>query len=38
MMVFEERVLGTIFEPKRGEMVGGWRRQYNEQLHNLYAS
>jgi hypothetical protein len=22
----------------REEVVGGWRRQHNEELHNLYAS
>jgi hypothetical protein len=27
-----------IFRPKREELEGGWRRLYNEELHNLYAS
>jgi hypothetical protein len=27
-----------IFGPKREEVVGGWRRLHNEELHNLYAS
>jgi hypothetical protein len=27
-----------IFGPKREEVVGGWRSQHNEELHNLYAS
>jgi hypothetical protein len=36
--VFENRVLRGIFGPKREEMVGGWRRLYNEELHKLYAS
>jgi len=27
-----------IFEPKREEVVGGWRRLYKEGLHNLYHS
>jgi hypothetical protein len=36
--VFENRVLRRIFGPKRDEMAGGWRRQHNEELHNLYAS
>jgi hypothetical protein len=31
-------VLGRIFEPKRKEVVGGWRRLYNEVLCNLYVS
>jgi hypothetical protein len=26
-----------IFGPKRDEMVGGWRKLYNEKLHNLYS-
>jgi len=27
-----------VFEPKREEVVGGWRRLHNEELHNLNAS
>jgi hypothetical protein len=27
-----------IFEPKREEVTGGWRRLHNEELHNLYVS
>jgi hypothetical protein len=33
--VFENRVLRRIFAPKRDEIVGGWRKLYNEELHNL---
>jgi hypothetical protein len=36
--LFENRVLRRMFGPKREEVVGGWRRQHNEELHNLYAS
>jgi hypothetical protein len=36
--VFENRVLRRIFGPKREEVVGGWRRLHNEELHNLYTS
>jgi hypothetical protein len=37
--VFENRVLRRLmFGPKREEVVGGWRRLFNEELHNLYAS
>jgi hypothetical protein len=36
--VSENRVLRRIFGPKMEEVVGGWRRQNNEELHNLYAS
>jgi len=34
----ENRVLRRIFGPKRGELVGGWRRLHNEELRNLYTS
>jgi hypothetical protein len=34
----ENRVLRRIFEPKREEVAGGWRRLHNEELHNLYTS
>jgi hypothetical protein len=33
--VFANRVLVRIFEPKRKEVAGGWRRLQNEELHNL---
>jgi hypothetical protein len=36
--VFVNRVLRRICGPKREEMAGGWRRLYNEELHNLYTS
>jgi hypothetical protein len=26
-----------MFELKRGEVTGGWRRYHNEELHNLYC-
>jgi hypothetical protein len=35
MRLFENRVLRRIFGPKIQEMVGGWGRRYNEELHNL---
>jgi len=38
LRVFENWVLRRIFEAKREEVVGGWRRLHNEELHNLYAS
>jgi hypothetical protein len=31
-------MLRRIFGPKMEEMVGGWRRLHNEELHNLHAS
>jgi hypothetical protein len=36
--VFENSVLRRIFGPKEEEVVGGWRRMHNEDLHNLYSS
>jgi hypothetical protein len=36
--VFENRVLRRIFEPKRDEVTGTWRKLHNEKFHNLYSS
>jgi hypothetical protein len=36
--MFENRVLRRIFEPKRYEVTGGWRKLHNEELYNLYFS
>jgi hypothetical protein len=33
---FENRLLRRIFGPKRDEVIGGWRKLYNEELHDLY--
>jgi hypothetical protein len=30
--MFENRVLRKIFEPKRDEIMGGWRKRQNEEL------
>ena len=38
MRVFENRVLRKIFEAKRDEVTGEWRKLYNEELNNLYSS
>jgi len=35
---FENRVLGRIFEPKRDEVTGEWRKLHNEELNNLYSA
>jgi hypothetical protein len=35
--VFENRLLRRIFGPKRDEVIGGWRKLQNEELHNLYS-
>jgi len=34
LKVFENEICGT----KREDVAGYWRRLYNEELHNLYAS
>jgi hypothetical protein len=38
LRVFENRVLKNIFEPKRDEGTGEWRKLHNEELHDLYSS
>jgi hypothetical protein len=36
--VVEIRVLRRIFGLKRDEVMGGWRKLHNKELHNLYCS
>jgi hypothetical protein len=36
--VVENRVLRRIFDHKRDEVTGCWRKLHNEELHNLYSS
>jgi hypothetical protein len=36
--VFENRVLGRIFGPKRDEVTGEWRKLHNEENHILHLS
>jgi hypothetical protein len=36
--VFENKVLRKIFEPKRDEVIGEWRKLHNEELRDLYSS
>ena len=38
MRVFDKRVLRRIFGPKRDEIIGEWRKIYNEELNDLYCS
>jgi hypothetical protein len=38
LRAFEDKMLWRIFGPMREEVVGGWRRMHNEDLHNLYTS
>jgi hypothetical protein len=33
--VFENGVLRRVFEPKRDEVTGEWRKLHNEELHDL---
>ena len=35
---FENRMLRRIFEPKRDEITGEWRRLRNKELCDLYSS
>jgi hypothetical protein len=35
--VFENRVLWRIFGENRDEVTGEWRKQHNEELHDLYS-
>jgi hypothetical protein len=38
LRVFENRVLRKIFGQNREDVMGGWRKLHNEELHNLYSS
>jgi hypothetical protein len=38
LWVSKNKVLRRIFGPKRDEVIGGWRKWHNENLHNLYLS
>ena len=38
LRLFENRVLRRIFETKRDEIKGEWRKQHNEELNDLYTS
>ena len=37
LRVFENRVLGRVFESKRNEVTGEWRKLHNEELNDLYS-
>jgi len=34
----ENMVMRRIFEPRRHEVTGEWRRLHNEELNDLYSS
>jgi hypothetical protein len=36
--MFENRVLGRVFGPKREEVTGEYRKFHDEELHYLYTS
>ena len=36
--MFEKRVLRKMFEPKRDEVTGEWRRLHNKEFNDLYSS
>jgi hypothetical protein len=36
LRVCEKRVPRRIFEAKKGEVAGGWKRLHNGELRNLY--
>jgi hypothetical protein len=38
LRVSENRVLRRVFEPKRDDVIGGWRKVNSQKLHNLYSS
>jgi hypothetical protein len=38
LRVSENMVLRRIVGSKRDEVTGGWRKQHNEEFHNLYCS
>jgi hypothetical protein len=38
LRVFENRVLRRVFESKRDEVTGEWRKLHNEELNDLYTS
>jgi hypothetical protein len=37
LRMFENRLLRRIFKLKGDEVMGGWRKLHNEELHDLYS-
>jgi len=37
LRLFENRVLRTVFGPKRDEVTGEWRKLHKEELNDLYS-
>jgi hypothetical protein len=38
LRVFENKVLTRIFQPKRDQVMGGWRKMHNEVFRDLNSS
>jgi hypothetical protein len=38
LRVFENRVLRTIFGPKRDKVTGEWKKLHNEEFNDTYSS
>jgi hypothetical protein len=38
LRVFKNRVMRRIFGLKTDEVMGGWRKLHNDELHNLHSS
>jgi hypothetical protein len=38
LRVFENRELRGIFQPKRDEVTGEWRKRHNQELNDFYCS
>jgi hypothetical protein len=38
LRMFENKVLGKIFGPKKDEVTVEWRKLYNEELNDLHCS
>jgi hypothetical protein len=38
LRVFDNGVLRRIFQPRRDEVLGGWRKLHNEELRDLYSA
>jgi hypothetical protein len=36
--MYENRMTKRVFGPKCGEVIGGWIKLHNGELHNLYSS
>jgi len=38
LRMFENRILGKVFGPRRDEVTGEWRKLYNEEINNVFCS